>query len=26
LADTKNRVVMTTDANGNRTAVTRDAT
>jgi hypothetical protein len=26
LADTKNRIVMTTDTNGNRTAVTRDAT
>ena len=26
LADSKNRVTMTTDANGNRTAVTRDAT
>ena len=26
LADSKNRIVMTTDANGNRTAVTRDAT
>lgn len=26
VGDTKNRLVMTTDANGNRTAVTRDAT
>lgn len=26
VGDTKNRIVMTTDANGNRTAVTRDAT